>query len=40
MLEIRTKLLERGVATFTSFQAAARALSRAIAYWRRRKGRE
>ena len=40
MLEIRTKLLDRGVATFTSFQAAARALSRAIAYWRSRKGLE
>ena len=31
-------LLERGVATFTSFQAAARAMCRAISYWRRRKG--
>jgi acyl-CoA synthetase (NDP forming) len=40
MLEIRTKLLERGVATFTSFQAAARAMSRAIGYWRGRKGLE
>jgi acyl-CoA synthetase (NDP forming) len=40
MLEIRTRLLERNVATFTSFQAAARAMSRAIGYWRTRKGLE
>jgi acyl-CoA synthetase (NDP forming) len=38
MLEIRTRLLERSVATFTSFQAAARAMSSAIGYWRSRKG--
>ncbi len=34
MCEVRLKLLERGVATFTSFAAAARATSRAIGYWR------
>ena len=33
MCEMRRKLLERGVASFTSFQAAARALSKAIKYW-------
>jgi acyl-CoA synthetase (NDP forming) len=36
MAEMRTKLLERGVATFTSFDAAARAQARAVGYWRRR----
>ena len=33
-----TRLLERGVAAFTSFQAAAQALRRAIGYWRFREG--
>jgi acyl-CoA synthetase (NDP forming) len=36
MIEMRRKLLDRGVATFTSFQAAARAMSRAVEYRRRR----
>ena len=40
MTEIRHKLLDRGVATFTSFQSAARSLSKAIAYWRFREGLE
>jgi acyl-CoA synthetase (NDP forming) len=39
MTTMRTKLLERGVATFTSFQAAARAMSRAVGYWRGRDDR-
>ncbi|MEO8458639.1 MAG: hypothetical protein ABI559_12620, partial [Chloroflexota bacterium] len=34
MAEVRGKLLERGVATFTSFAAAARALAKAGEYWR------
>src|SRR3989441_10787037 len=34
MSEMRRKLLARGVASFTSFQAAARALTKAIGYWR------
>jgi acyl-CoA synthetase (NDP forming) len=38
MIEMRKKLLERGVPAFTSFQAGARALSRAISYWRVREG--
>ena len=33
MCEMRRKLLDRGVASFTSFQAAARALSKSIVYW-------
>ena len=33
MAEIRHKLLDRGVATFTSFHAAARAMSKAVVYW-------
>jgi hypothetical protein len=40
MTEIRHKLLDRGVATFTSFQSAARSLSKAIAYWRFHDGLE
>ncbi len=40
MSEIRGKLLERGVAAFTSFGAAARAAAKAIAYWRFRDGLE
>lgn len=40
MCEIRGRLLERGVATFTSFGAAARATDRAITYWRFREGLE
>jgi len=38
MSELRGKLLERGVATFTSFGAAARATAKAISYWRFREG--
>jgi acyl-CoA synthetase (NDP forming) len=38
MIEMRRKLLDRSVATFTSFQAAARAMSRAVGYWQRRDG--
>ena len=34
MAEMRSKLLERGVATFTSFGAAARAQARAVGYRR------
>jgi len=37
MIELRKKLLERGVATFGSFGAAARAFARAVAYWRFRQ---
>ncbi len=37
MIEMRKKLLERGVATFASFQAAAQAFARAVAYWRFRE---
>ncbi|HUF54108.1 MAG TPA: CoA-binding protein [Dehalococcoidia bacterium] len=33
MADVRRKLLDRGVATFTSFRAAARAMNRATAYW-------
>jgi acyl-CoA synthetase (NDP forming) len=36
MAEIRSRLLDRGVATFTSFQSAARAYAKASAYWARR----
>jgi acetyltransferase len=35
MAEIRGRLLDRGVATFTSFQAAARGTSKAAEYWLR-----
>jgi acyl-CoA synthetase (NDP forming) len=38
MLELRQRLLERGVATFTSFGAAAGAFARAVGYWRWRAG--
>jgi acyl-CoA synthetase (NDP forming) len=38
MSELRGKLLERGVAAFTSFGAAARATAKAISYWRFRDG--
>jgi acyl-CoA synthetase (NDP forming) len=38
MAELRGKLLERGVATFTSFGAAARAMGKAVGYWRFREG--
>lgn len=37
MAEIRSKLIERGIAVFGSFQASAKALSRAIDYWRMRE---
>jgi acyl-CoA synthetase (NDP forming) len=37
MAEIRGRLLERGVATFTSFQAAARATAKAAGYWASRR---
>ena len=37
MADIRTRLIERGIATFGSFQAAAKALRRAIDYWRARE---
>lgn len=38
MAGIRSKLLERGIACFASFQAGAKALRRAIDYWRFREG--
>jgi len=38
MAEVRSKLLERRIATFGSFRAGARALRRAIDYWRFREG--
>ena len=38
MIELRKKLLERGVATFGTFPAAAQAFSRAVSYWRFREG--
>ena len=38
MADIRARLLERGIPVFTSFQAGARALRRAISYWRFRAG--
>ena len=38
MAEVRAKLLERGIAVFGSFRAGARALRRAIDYWRFREG--
>ena len=40
MRDMRVKLLERGVATFVSFQAAARAQARSVGYWRAREGLE
>jgi acyl-CoA synthetase (NDP forming) len=33
MTDMRARLLDRGVPTYTSFQAAARALSLALGYW-------
>jgi acyl-CoA synthetase (NDP forming) len=38
MADIRARLIERGIATFGSFQAAAKALRRATGYWEARKG--
>ena len=38
MIELRKKLLERGVATFGNFGAAAKAFARANQYWRFREG--
>ena len=38
MADIRSKLVERGIAVFGSFDAAALALARAIGYWRTRQG--
>ncbi len=38
MADIRSRLLERGIACFGSFQAGAKALRRAIDYWRFREG--
>jgi acetate---CoA ligase (ADP-forming) subunit alpha len=38
MADIRSRLIERGIATFGSFDSAARALRRAISYWRARQG--
>lgn len=38
MAELRMKLLDRGVAAFTSFQAAARAMGRAVTYRRNQEG--
>ena len=35
---MRARLLERNIATFTGFQPAAKALRRAIDYWRFREG--
>jgi acyl-CoA synthetase (NDP forming) len=40
MADIRSRLIERGIATFGSFQAAAKALRRATDYWRLREGLE
>jgi acyl-CoA synthetase (NDP forming) len=37
MADLRRKLLDRGVAAFTSFRASARALSHATAYWAARE---
>jgi len=37
MADIRAKLIERGIAVFGSFEAAATALRRAIGYWRTRQ---
>ncbi len=38
MIELRKKLLDRGVATFGSFTAAAKAFARVVAYWQFREG--
>jgi len=38
MADIRSRLVERRIAVFGSFQAAAKALRRAIGYWRMREG--
>jgi acetate---CoA ligase (ADP-forming) len=38
MADIRSRLIERGIATFGSFDAAATALRRATDYWRGREG--
>ncbi|MDP2673904.1 MAG: hypothetical protein Q8Q00_03250, partial [Dehalococcoidia bacterium] len=35
---IRSQLLERNIAAFTDFQPAAKALRRAVDYWRFREG--
>jgi acyl-CoA synthetase (NDP forming) len=35
MADIRARLIQRGIATFGSFQAGAKALRRAIVYWQR-----
>jgi acyl-CoA synthetase (NDP forming) len=40
MSDIRSRLLGRGIATFTSFQSAARAMRRVVEYWRFREGLE
>ena len=38
MANLRSKLIDRGIATFASFQTGAKALRRAIYYWRFRQG--
>ncbi|MDO8614635.1 MAG: CoA-binding protein [Dehalococcoidia bacterium] len=38
MADIRSRLVERGIAVFGGFEAGARALRRAIGYWRFRAG--
>ncbi|MBI1885255.1 MAG: CoA-binding protein [Chloroflexi bacterium] len=38
MAQVRGRLLDRGVAAFATFQQAARALRKVIAYWRFREG--
>ena len=40
MAEIRSKLTARGIPTFASFQAGARALRKVIEYWRFRQGQD
>ncbi|MEE8369990.1 MAG: hypothetical protein V3S00_04390, partial [Dehalococcoidia bacterium] len=40
MADVRTRLLARGIATFGSFGAAAKAFRRATDYWRFRQGLE
>jgi hypothetical protein len=40
MIEMRKKLLERGVATFGDFASAAQAFARSVGYWRFRAGLE
>jgi len=37
MADIRSRLIEKGIATFGSFDSAARALGRAISYWQARQ---